>query len=96
MCGNISNKVAFLCVAMFDVATHFLLREKYERGGISMYKNKYKSIDVVNGLHNDFSRPQPKKDASIIGRSVVGGILAGPAGAVVGAISALNKNMKKR
>ena len=34
------------------------------------------------------------KDASVIGRAVVGGIVAGPAGAVVGALSAVDKNNK--
>lgn len=34
------------------------------------------------------------KEASVIGRAVVGGIIAGPAGAVIGAISAVDKNMR--
>lgn len=34
----------------------------------------------------------PKKDASVVGRAVAGGIIAGPAGAVVGALSAVDKN----
>ena len=36
------------------------------------------------------------KDASVIGRGVVGGIAAGPVGAVVGALSAVDKNAKNR
>ena len=41
--------------------------------------------------------PQPKeKDASVIGRGIVGGLVAGPAGAVVGALSAIDKNKKKK
>ena len=35
------------------------------------------------------------KDASVVGRAVVGGVVAGPAGAVVGALSAVDKNNKK-
>lgn len=35
-------------------------------------------------------------EASVIGRAVAGGIIAGPAGAVVGAISAANKNARIR
>ena len=34
----------------------------------------------------------PKKEASVVGSAVVGGVIAGPAGAVVGAISAADKN----
>lgn len=37
-----------------------------------------------------------KKDASVVGRAVVGGLVAGPAGAVVGALSAVDKNNKNR
>lgn len=41
-------------------------------------------------------QPKPKKDASVVGRAVAGGIIAGPAGAVVGALSAVDKNNKNR
>lgn len=37
-----------------------------------------------------------KQDASVVGRAVAGGIIAGPAGAVVGAISAADKNAKNK
>lgn len=46
--------------------------------------NKY--WDHVNGTSN---KP---KDASVVGRAIVGGALAGSAGAVVGALSAVDKN----
>ena len=36
------------------------------------------------------------KDASVVGRGIVGGLVAGPAGAVVGALSAIDKNNKKK
>ena len=36
------------------------------------------------------------KDASVIGRGIAGGVIAGPAGAVVGALSAVDKNNKKK
>ena len=39
---------------------------------------------------------KPKKDASVVGRAVAGGIIAGPAGAVVGALSAVDKNNKNK
>ena len=37
-----------------------------------------------------------KKDASVIGRGVAGAVIAGPAGAVVGALSAIDKNNKNK
>lgn len=42
----------------------------------------------------EFSSGQ--KDASVIGRAVAGAVIAGPAGAVVGALSAVDKNNKNR
>ena len=36
------------------------------------------------------------KDASVIGRAVAGGVIAGPVGAVVGAISAVDANNRKK
>lgn len=36
-----------------------------------------------------------EKDASVVGRAVVGGIIAGEVGATVGALSAIDKNNKK-
>ena len=44
-------------------------------------------------------QPETKKDdkdASVVGRAVVGGVIAGGAGAVVGALSAIDKNNRKR
>ncbi len=38
------------------------------------------------------SKGQNDKDASVVGRAVVGGIIAGGAGAIVGALSAVDKN----
>lgn len=39
---------------------------------------------------------QKQKDASVVGRAVAGGVIAGPAGAVVGALSAVDKNNKNK
>ena len=39
---------------------------------------------------------EQKKDASVVGRAVAGGVVAGPVGAVVGALSAVDKNNKNR
>lgn len=47
-----------------------------------------KSAAALNTEKND-------KDASVIGRAVVGGVIAGGAGAVVGALSAIDKNNRK-
>lgn len=56
--------------------------------GETVQKSDYSS------LLNPYA-PQ-KKDASVIGRAVAGGVLAGPAGAIVGALSAVDKNNKNR
>ena len=42
------------------------------------------------------SKKQNDKDASVVGRAVVGGVIAGGAGAVVGALSAIDENNRKR
>ena len=41
------------------------------------------------------SKKQNNKDASVVGRAVVGGVIAGGAGAVVGALSAVDENNRK-
>lgn len=45
---------------------------------------------------NSIPQGNKSKDASVVGRAVAGGIVAGPTGAVVGAISAVDKNMKNK
>lgn len=47
-----------------------------------------------NGVIVDLRDKKEPKDASVIGRGVAGAIIAGPAGAVIGAASALDKNIK--
>ena len=42
------------------------------------------------------SSSSKEKDASVVGRAVAGGIIAGPAGAIVGALSAVDKNNKSK
>lgn len=42
------------------------------------------------------SKKQNDKEASVVGRAVVGGVIAGGAGAVVGALSAVDENNRKR
>lgn len=49
---------------------------------------------LVETITKDVS--ETSKDASVVGRAVAGGIIAGPAGAVVGALSAVDKNNKNR
>lgn len=40
--------------------------------------------------------PKTPKKASVVKRGILGGIVAGPAGAVVGALSAVDKNNKDK
>lgn len=50
----------------------------------------------IVAMGNSSSNTSKEKDASVIGRAVAGQIIAGPAGAVVGALSAVDKNNKNR
>ena len=56
-----------------------------------------KSQQTIDQLKADKLRNElnPQKDASVVGRAVAGGVIAGPTGAIVGAASAIDKNMKK-
>lgn len=51
--------------------------------------------ELVDRLTSD-SKPISEKSASVVGRAVAGQIIAGPAGAVVGALSAVDKNNKNK
>lgn len=52
---------------------------------------------IADALTSDSSPSTSKeKDASVIGRAVAGQIIAGPAGAVVGALSAVDHNNKNK
>ena len=47
--------------------------------------------------HNEpVKKEREDKDASVIGRAVAGAVIAGPTGAVVGALSAVDKNNRKK
>ena len=52
-------------------------------------KKKYEALD------REMKKPK-KKDASVVGRGVAGALIGGPAGAVVGALSAIDKNNKNK
>ena len=52
--------------------------------------------EINRELDKQIKKSTEPKKASVIGRSVVGGIVAGPLGAVVGAISAADKNNRNK
>ena len=54
------------------------------------YEEMPSTLDAI------YSGSSGRKDASVVGRAVVGGIIAGPTGAVVGALSAVDKNNKNK
>lgn len=58
------------------------------------YGNPYSAADLGAAARNAISGN--KKDKSVIGSAAVGGLIAGPAGAVVGAIYAADKNNKNK
>ena len=52
----------------------------------------------IAGIQNgtiEISKPSAK-NASVVKRAIVGGVIAGPAGAVVGAVSAADQNSRNR
>ena len=51
---------------------------------------------VADALTSNSQSASKSKDASVVGRAVAGQIIAGPAGAVVGALSAVDKNNKNK
>lgn len=68
-------------------------------------KAKYEVRPVRGYLPNTGSSPHTgtstyvapkKKDASVLGRAAAGAFLAGPAGAIIGAISAADKNNRNK
>ncbi len=64
-------------------------------------EKRYRSTPIRYGSSTPNYPPSVKNkdkngDASVVGRAVIGGIVAGPAGAVVGALSAIDKNNKKQ
>ena len=72
-------------------------REEKEAKNRSEYYSARRN-QVADALTSEpFSVPTlPPKDASVVGRPVVGGIIAGPVGAAVGALSAADNNNKNR
>lgn len=47
---------------------------------------------------NEFldSRSKKSQSASVVGRGILGGVIAGPAGAIIGALSAADKNNRNK
>lgn len=60
------------------------------------YRARQLSYQAQLAAAKSYSQGTKSKDASVVGRAVAGGIVAGPAGAVVGALSAVDKNNKNR
>ncbi len=59
------------------------------------YMLKAQHEALMDSLKAENSR-KVQKDASVVGRSLVGGIVAGPVGAIIGGLSAVNKNNRKK
>ena len=56
----------------------------------------FEEMFYAEALRKFGAKSSTPKDASVVGRAVVGAIIAGPTGAVVGALSAVDKNMKNK
>lgn len=74
------------------------MMKKADEGLVALYSHNAnlremnkKTNELINALNNP-----SKKEKCVVGQAVAGGIIAGPAGAVVGAINAADKNSKIR
>jgi len=94
----------------FDAVKDIPFREYYnnmvkdsempaEEKEIALNSISYGNVELfANGARKQANEPvnNKEKDASVIGRAVVGAAIAGPTGAVVGALSAVDKNNKNK
>lgn len=91
----------FLCIAI-TVAGGCLIRLAFKgskkfQESVEKRKEEERKAAESNRNFNPYTSANnttTSKGASVVGRAVAGGIIAGGAGAVVGAISALDKNQK--
>lgn len=70
-----------------------------EEKEIALNSKSYGNVELfAKGVIKQTNEPiaNEEKDASVIGRAVVGAAIAGPTGAVVGALSAVDKNNKNK
>jgi hypothetical protein len=80
-----------------QAAKYQLAQVQNELARISTAAAKVEHTGPVYYPSSHRTSPTPyQKDKSVIGSAVVGGIIAGPAGAVVGALHAVDKNNKKK
>ncbi len=70
-------------------------RESREK--IALEYRQYSDEQLIAMSHSDlFGKTKAEKPASVVKRAAAGGIIAGPVGAVVGAISAVDKNNREK
>ncbi len=96
--------VCLFCVVPFILSknktyTEWLMREgekefKRKKEQEQAFNEAAKALGINNVSPSSINTAPKEKNASVVGRAVAGGIIAGGAGAVVGAISALDKNQK--
>lgn len=96
--------ICLFCVVPFILSknksyTNWLMKEgekefQRKKEQEKAFNEAAKALGVNNVSPNNINTVPKEKNASVVGRAVAGGIIAGGAGAVVGAISALDKNQK--
>ena len=70
--------------------------DRNSTGSSSVDITKMSSAEQAKFI-SELTKDKPKNErASVVGRAVVGGVIAGGAGAVVGALSAIDENNRKR
>ena len=88
-----------LCKEKYNVTLDYnTMMKKADKGLVELYTHNKELMEMdkkTNELINNLNNPS-KKEKSVVGQAVAGGIIAGPAGAVVGALDAVDKNNKIR
>lgn len=95
-CGNkfeVSNKTASKEKAIIKKEKQIVKENSSDERNYPMFERIKKDTDKTMEAIDKMYSNKKKKKASVIGRGVAGGIIAGAAGAVVGALSAVDKNV---
>lgn len=71
-------------------------KRKAHKNILDMIALTAEAAKYSNTQNEPVKKEKEEKDASVIGRAVAGAVIAGPTGAVVGALSAVDKNNKKK
>lgn len=90
--SRLSSETLYRLMSDDEVEDHYKHMEEERQKSEEEFQKSMAEIAVK--LEAVLSRSGKKKSASVVGRAVAGGVIAGPAGAIIGAISAADKNRR--